>query len=515
MMFNIKKCEEHAMPFFTLTNPPGKTLALQIKRSFSIFSDKISDWKLKFDPEKNDLFVWIETPQQAVAQSIARQINDAQVANVIVAPLKSNNLIWVVRCNKIDIQKLFLQNSVSIKHPTVEKLKSLLSLIEGQITEIKSQEKNAMAPLKIQAYKINHSEKKSFHQQGRLRETMIIHLQDYHALLSAIKINNFSQSEEQIGKGALSPAVLTFIFKSGERSYYISCDNELTNNIFLLKNEALTLNAVEFSISKSLVTRVNSLVKPLDFWSKTAWDDPEGGGLYYDRINDPLIIEAFVHEVLAHVQQFSEFEPFRVVDLGAGKGRLALKIIGLLHELNIPYEYTLLEPNTNQIGLARTLIEKIYGKVNPHVIYLNTKMDRLDMANQAHCIISSGGPLNINIVSRAEALTNIQKINTMLLPDGVVIATGFTPLIIKAKHFSDFRSISYAVSCEDAVPADVKNDLFIRMIARDTSAFSYCTHFQRYVLKKPKMEYSRGESDDSLKEAGEDNLRSLTNTSRL
>ncbi len=65
----------------------------------------------------------------------------------------------------------------------------------------------------------------------------------------------------------------------------------------------------------------------------------------------------------------------------------------------------------------------------------------------ADIIISSGGPLNVQIVSHAAAIKNLGMLRRLLKKQGILIATGLSELAIKKKdmekqHFTIFSTHS-------------------------------------------------------------------------
>ena len=482
-------------PILPLTDVLKKQIILHLEQ-FSAFSG----WKTN---SRNALVAWMETTDSALAETIANKIRTAEFAKITVAKRSDNPAMSVVKCDDLDIQRLFRQSSSLVKATKIteaqqEELRSLLSSIvtkiapfsEGPGEERARRAHKTNAPL----LKVSHQVKKEISQLIH-PHTMVIRTNDYHSTLSTLKINAFfPQTKEEDGLSKSSKWSLVLLFQDGSRDHYFTQDKELIELIQAVKDLALQLNILEFTMAKGAVMdyeKDRGICKP-KYW-EGPWDLPQEAGLYYDRINDPLIIEAFTGEVLAFIPELKEGEVLKIAEVGAGKGRLAEKLIKLMENLGIPYHYTFIEPSALQMRIAQRVLTEYCHKIR----FINTSIDKLKIEDKVHCVISSGGPLNNEVVTRAEAIPNAGKIQAMLLPKGTLIATGHTVLLVKAKHFSDLRCLSYSAPC--VVPADIQMSPYIR----DTVQKTFFNNLQRYVLRKPEaaiQQIAGAQADDKERE---------------
>lgn len=136
--------------------------------------------------------------------------------------------------------------------------------------------------------------------------------------------------------------------------------------------------------------------------------------------------------------------------------------------MGIPYRYIFVEPSAKQIAIAAAILDKYKSNIS----FVNTTIDELD-----HCVMSSGGPLNMNIVTREQARVNAEKMQQMLLPDGVLIASGQTTLLVKRKHFS-LEPVSCSVPC--IVPTGLEENHYLKRVRAVATFFN---QFQQYVLR--------------------------------
>lgn len=187
-----------------------------------------------------------------------------------------------------------------------------------------------------------------------------------------------------------------------------------------------------------------------EYW--TVFNDITELMAYYRGINDTVILDKFAAK-LPHLKNLAQANGELVIcDLGAGNGRLAEKIIS---NASMPVHYIFIEPNKTAIAQAKARLQKYIDSSSCRISWHNVKFDDLDFDVMAHCMISSGGPLNQQIVpSKDAALTNLKKIKTMLATNGILIATGVSRLFINSKHFeqNDFKVHDYAA--EVKVPVD-------------------------------------------------------------
>ena len=480
------------IPMMPLADVLKKQITLHLEQ-FSAFSG----WKVN---SRNALVAWMETTDNALAEALADKIRIAGFAKVTLAKRSDNLKIFVVKCDELDIQRLFRQSSSLIKAAKITEaqqgpLRALLSSIVTKLAPVSegSEEKSVHCAGKNKAplIKVSHSIKKQLFNLIH-PHTVVIHTHEYHPELSALKINTF---DPHYLEDAEQPRwSLVLVFNDGKRHHYFTHDKELMALIQAVKDIALPLNMLEFTMAKGHVLsyQKNLGICGPDYW-EGPWDLPLEAGLYYDRINDPLVVEAFTSEVLAFSPELKEGDVLRIAEVGAGKGRLAEKLIKLMENLSIPYHYTFIEPSTSQLRIA----ERALTRYRQNIHFINTSMDKLGIENKMHCVISSGGPLNNEVVTRAEAIPNARTLQQMLLPTGTLIATGHTVILVKAKHFPDLTCLSYSAPC--VVPTDIQGYPYIRHTAQRT----FFNNLQRYVLRKPEAaieQIDRAQADDKKRE---------------
>ena len=312
-------------------------------------------------------------------------------------------------------------------------------------------------------------------------KTERIHIGNYHAELSTIKINHFPENKGIFE--SLPHFAITLTNKKGDQEYYFIKDKELIQLITELTTHADKMNLVEYSLLKSKIKEEAKNTYPLKAWD-TGWEDPETHGLYYDKINDPLVLEQYINRALP-LSQEEKTQYLTVLDIGAGKGRLAYKIIDETLTKAIPIHYILVEPSQHQLNIARIKLEEFSTNPNCKITFVNSTLEDLTINEKAHCIVSTGGPLNMNVVTRDAAIANVKRMQQLLLPKGILIATGQTALLVKGKHFEQagLNVLSYAAPC--VIPKELENNEFMK---KSKIAGGFFDHFQRYVCQKTEME---------------------------
>ncbi|MBX9704940.1 MAG: SAM-dependent methyltransferase, partial [Gammaproteobacteria bacterium] len=185
---------------------------------------------------------------------------------------------------------------------------------------------------------------------------------------------------------------------------------ELTNAIRELHDAALPLGLVEYGHNKNtLATHEKKKgVYNLAHWND-GWDPPMALA-HYEYVSHVLILDALLRTVI------SQNPPFlKIIDIGAGKGTLAIRILRLLEALGIQYEYIFIEPSSIQIKQAQ---ESLCGFVKGKITFISMFFSQATLQNpivkNADVIISSGGPFNLEVVKCEVAYKNARLVHRML-----------------------------------------------------------------------------------------------------
>ena len=108
-------------------------------------------------------------------------------------------------------------------------------------------------------------------------------------------------SKEQVPDKYRGKSVITFMYKSGKSEYYLTNENpELTNDINNLLKLTSSMNLVEFTLGKGMIMACKRDTLPVDYWESINWEDKNTHGLYYDKVNDPMIIDQIFLNISYH-----------------------------------------------------------------------------------------------------------------------------------------------------------------------------------------------------------------------
>jgi len=345
---------------------------------------------------------------------------------------------------------------------------------------------------------------KSASVSGMTGVTTLIHLDKHHPKLSNIKINAYRDMEDLAKTGWDEDVAIklqgllsvTLVYKNGTREYYFvkGAPTTILNN---LRELATTMAIVEFSLAKGYALNVGTAtLRPSTMWDED-WES-KADAVYYDKINDPLIIEQFNKEVLP-LERKKE-EPLKVFDIGAGKGRLANKLISIALEQKISVDYTVVEPSENQMDITRKALKKYATEKTCKITFIQSTLQDSKLETNAHCVLSSGGPLNLCVVTRDNAIANVKAMSDLLLPHGILIATGRTALLAKAKHFAQagLKVLSYSkplvmpvLSLEEKKFGDTIRE----------SSYPFFNNRPQYVCKKKTAAAIQGEQTKTSTES--------------
>nr|HAT8714773.1 hypothetical protein [Legionella jordanis] len=257
---------------------------------------------------------------------------------------------------------------------------------------------------------------------------------DYHPQIDAIKVTDVSH----INMVSQANCILSLEFKSGEKKHFFiktGFEDEIRVLINRLPEENLEV------VSKKQ-KRSTAAPKPKQFWSEN-WEEESQTKMHYDKINDDIILEKFEGYVLPLAQTHKRL---CIMDVGGGKGRLGSKLIDSLINHQIPFKYILLEPAVIQCDAANYQFQRKYPVElqNKDIEIINltlenfvTTEDYQKYQGGVDALILSGGPINQEIVWLKEAEENLSRLTPLLADQGIIIATGLSPLHFTGKDFAE------------------------------------------------------------------------------
>lgn len=177
---------------------------------------------------------------------------------------------------------------------------------------------------------------------------------------------------------------------------------------------------------------------------------------------DDITLDAFENQVLDKNLN----NALIVIDVGGGKGRLAKKLLALADSKNIRLNYFLVEPDQSQCEEARKNLKSYFHNANSNNVISNVEIfegtfeqflsSDLGMSLKEKCdvVISSGGPINIQVVSMEEAKKSMQGIRGLIAPEGVVIAQGKSDLLLKRKDLENNYGFNVIASARREIEED-------------------------------------------------------------
>lgn len=250
---------------------------------------------------------------------------------------------------------------------------------------------------------------------------------------------------------------------------------ELTNIIRELHDAALPLGLVEYGHNKNTLAthEKNNEVYNLAHWND-GWDSPMALA-HYEYVSHVLILDALLRTVI------SQNPPFlKIIDIGAGKGTLAIRILRLLEELGIQYEYIFIEPSPTQIKQAQESLRGfVKGKITFIPMFFCHETLQNPIVKNADVIISSGGPFNLEVVKCEIACNNARLVHRMLKSNaGIAIIAGLTPVIPTSQYFTGLHLLSGVARVPD-LPQEVD--------ANKIKGFLFFGHRQRLILSNKAM----------------------------
>jgi len=255
--------------------------------------------------------------------------------------------------------------------------------------------------------------------------------------IAKIKISYVNMSFIQ-GCGPIN-CCLTFVNKSNRKDHYLLKDSaakEILEELNQIANY-LPANCIEHRAHKD--KRQTTSVLDKEFWSVTGpWSKVEDNEKEYNETIDPITINEFIRTI-----KDLRKKHYSVIDVGGGKGRLANKLIAAAEELGIKLDYILIEPDASQSKVAEAnnlnVINATLSEFKNSDLYQQL-MGKIDI------IISSGGPLNIQVVSHLIAVDSLKAIKDLLNDDGRIIATGRTQLAMSRKEMEKYGFTFFVTS---------------------------------------------------------------------
>lgn len=208
-----------------------------------------------------------------------------------------------------------------------------------------------------------------------------------------------------------------------------------------------------------------------NFWGKAKkgsnWDADIMHEEHYESISDPMLVKVFKKNIFSLANGKKELT---IVDAGGGKGRLASKLLKAAQEAAPPYRviYILIEPDKYQCKIAQknlAELKKNYGsKFVSSFKVINSTMEDFAKSsdftrkykNRVDGIVSSGGPLNAQVVSFEAALHNLKIMQNLLKPGGQLVATGLSPVMLTKKIF---QREGFTVHQTSAVPENYNPEI--------------------------------------------------------
>lgn len=273
--------------------------------------------------------------------------------------------------------------------------------------------------------------------------SIIFQLNSYHNELQHLKITHF---DSWLYSTLQSEYLLNFKFQNGDSQYYFvsQCYPELTELLNCIRQHMPAAN-IERIGKKAYRESCEPFQK--NYWSEVEnnkeheWDREPIHAKYYEEINDPIILSRFK----AELQYTQKQNGLTLLDVGGGKGRLAEKLLVYAQQAGVKIHYLLLEPDEYQCAEAMKRLEQLDAKYEAKKLFtyslINSTLEEFndyEYSSQIDIIISSGGPLNRQVVSMDVAQQNLRKIYELLAVGGKLIATGYSALLVTAKTFAKY-----------------------------------------------------------------------------
>lgn len=269
----------------------------------------------------------------------------------------------------------------------------------------------------------------------------IIHLDKYDTPLASIKIkkiDNTTKSQHSLFTHTNKLVTLSFKDNAQPPQHFLINDKHPLSKSL----QTLLENIPEEYLEKTVHKHHRKSTQPHspEFWNGI-WGNNPGMEAMYDFDIDVMTVETFEKEVLDKQNKNTDIT---VMDVGGGKGRIAKKLLTAAYRKNVALNYILIEPAHAQCEMAQKTLEPLINamqkKLNSKIKIIENTFDEFlqsdlaqDLQGKIDVIISSGGPINIDVVNLETAKINITGMRKMIAPDGVMIAVGKTDLLLTRK----------------------------------------------------------------------------------
>jgi SAM-dependent methyltransferase len=235
--------------------------------------------------------------------------------------------------------------------------------------------------------------------------------------------------------------LLTFRFKDATKRHYLV---QKEDKVLYKMLRTLHYSIPDQHLEPNRLVKSNRQTPNLFFktvgW-KPNWDINNLDHYYfYNDITDPMLVKAFEDYACKQPREMV------VLDVGAGKGRLAMKLIQKAVQSGIDLYYICLEPGKEQCDIAIQVLEGMRQEMNGRFTFdvLNSTIGEFstkysertaELMNQVDVIISSGGALNYQVVATGkDALSNLHVMRDLMRPGGVMLVTGLSSLLLTKKE---------------------------------------------------------------------------------
>lgn len=196
---------------------------------------------------------------------------------------------------------------------------------------------------------------------------------------------------------------------------------------------------LEVVVPKTL--RMHSQPLPSGQWAEMYHDNDGAVTKYYQNVNDPILIP----EVEKALKERHFREKPLILELGGGRGRVAEQILALSLIKKLGCQYVLVEPCADEIHIAKKLLHESCHKLGIEnmvdIITIHAKASPKVLSNfygKADLVISSGGPLNDQIVSLEEASQTAEQAFRCLVPSGRLLSVGLTFNLLSKKDYERY-----------------------------------------------------------------------------
>ncbi len=277
---------------------------------------------------------------------------------------------------------------------------------------------------------------------------------------------------------------LTITKQNDDERYYVVKQDTADSVLALVKQiaEKLPNNCLEMRQIKR--ERLGTRAFPDYYWSNLGpWAKESANEDSYINTIDPIMIDTFKKMIIEKRPQ----TVFTVIDAGGGKGRLAKKFIEAAEEMGVTLNYALIEPDQSQCEEA----QKVFAEMGSDAKVFRASLDQFrsspdfeNYKNSADFVISSGGPLNLQVVSRDDAIANLDILRELLNEDGCIIAAGKSKLALKKKEMEKQHFDVLQTHVKEENGEDRDNLLGMQQV---------------YVLRKSKDEKEENRQDTSGK----------------